>query len=98
MQGQDPENLSKTGLFQLAKEKPVRPLKSAYLLGLGCTTILLAGNLVFQGFKGNLAATGASAASAVLAMWISIAFLWHSVVQLNKKIDALTRLVEKQHE
>ncbi len=92
----DPDQLSKTGLFLLAKEKPVRPLKSAYLLGLGFTTIALAVDLVFQGFRGNIAATAAAAAAAVLAIWISIAFLWHSVVQMNNKIDALIRLVEKQ--
>jgi hypothetical protein len=93
----DPSEMTKTGLFQLAKEKPVRPLKSVYLIGLGFTTIALACDLVYQGFQGNIAATGAAAAAAVLAIWISIAFLWHSVRQLNNKIDALIRLVEKKN-
>jgi uncharacterized membrane-anchored protein len=92
----DPSELTKTGLFNLAKEKPIRPLKSAYLLGLGFTAIALACDLVFQGFQGNVAALGAAAASVVLVLWIAIAFLWHSVRQLNNKIDALTKLVEKK--
>ncbi|MDZ4832633.1 MAG: hypothetical protein SGJ27_02410 [Candidatus Melainabacteria bacterium] len=96
MDSPDPNDLTKTGLFLLAKEKPVRPLKSAYLLGLGFTSIALAADLVFQGFQGNIAATGAAAAAAVMTLWITIAFLWHSVVQMNNKIDALIRLVEQR--
>lgn len=92
----DPSKLSKTGLFRVAREKPVRPLTSIYLIGLGTTTIALAADLVYQGFNQNIAATGAAAAAAVLIIWISIAFLWHSVRQLNQKIDALTRLVEQK--
>ncbi len=92
----DPSQLSKTGLFRVAKEKPIRPLTSVYLIGLGFTTIALAADLVFQGFQNNVAAVGAAAAAAVLVIWISIAFLWHSVRQLIIKVDALTRLVEKK--
>jgi uncharacterized membrane-anchored protein len=94
----DPSQLTKTGLFRVAKEKPIRPLTSAYLIGLGFTTIALAADLVYQGFQNNLPAVGAAAGAAVLAIWISIAFLWHSVRQLIVKVDALTRLVEKRSE
>jgi uncharacterized membrane-anchored protein len=94
----DPSQLTKTGLFRVAKEKPIRPLTSVYLVGLGFTTIALAADLVYQGFQMNIAAVGAAAAAAVLVIWISIAFLWHSVRQLTMKIDALTRLVEKKNE
>ncbi|MBX3072650.1 hypothetical protein KF913_01960 [Candidatus Obscuribacterales bacterium] len=94
----DPSQLTKTGLFRVAKEKPIRPLTSVYLIGLGFTTIALAADLVFQGFQNNVAAVGAAAAAAVLVIWISIAFLWHSVRQLIIKVDALTRLVEKKND
>lgn len=92
----DPSQLSKTGLFRVAKEKPVRPLTSVYLVGLGFTTIALSADLVYQGFQGNVAAVGAACGAAVLVIWISIAFLWHSVRQLTTKIEALTRLVERK--
>jgi hypothetical protein len=94
----DPSQLTKTGLFRVAKEKPIRPLTSVYLIGLGFTTIALAADLVFQGFQNNVAAVGAAAAAAVLVIWISIAFLWHSVRQLIIKVDALTRFVDKKND
>ncbi|MCA9802085.1 MAG: hypothetical protein KC777_08870 [Cyanobacteria bacterium HKST-UBA02] len=90
--------LSKTGLFRVAKEKPVRPVTSIWLVIIGSMTILFSLLIVYAVYINNFVAAGCSAAAAILVMWCGVAFLWHSVKQLNAKISALTELVKRNND
>ncbi len=92
----EPATTTYTGLFRVAKAKPVRPLSAAYLIILGFLTIALALTIVVAAYLQKLAAAVCAASAAILVMWFALAFLWHSVRQLNQKIDALTSLAEKE--
>jgi|GEM_PF-1285610 hypothetical protein len=89
------KEMSKTGLFNLAKEAPVRPVTSMWLIVFGTITILMALVAVFGAYIKNYTAATCAGSAAILVMWFSIAFLWHSVRQLAGKIEALTEVTER---
>lgn len=90
----DKDDLSNTGLYNLAKAKPVRPINSAWLIVFGAVAIGLAVTATYAAFIANYAAAVCALASALLVLWAGVAFLWHSVRQLNSKVVALTSLLE----
>lgn len=91
----DKKEMSKTGLFALAKEAPVRPVTSFWLLVFGTITIGMALICVYAAYIQNFKAAMCGASAAILVMWFSIAFLWHTVRQLHNKIEALAEVTER---
>lgn len=89
------KEMSKTGLFNLAKEAPVRPVTSKWLIVFGTVTILMALISVVAAYIPNPRAATCAGVAAILVMWFAIAFLWHTVRQLSNKIEALTEVTER---
>lgn len=92
----EPPTSTYTGLFRVAKAKPIRPVNPMFLMVFGFIIIGLALTIVVAAYQQKLAAAVCAASAAILVMWFAVAFLWHSVRQLNEKIDALTLLAEKE--
>lgn len=89
------EGLGQTGLFKVANEKPIRPVTAKWLVTLGFITIAMAIAIVFGAYQKNYTAAACASSAAILVLWFGVAFLWHTVRQLSDKIEALTRIIEK---